>query len=240
MFSLLSYRAIIFDLDGTLRHSQPTYNKKFLEIAFSLGLPESSQGRHRAQRWLHFYWAQSAEMLADKEAFGDQADLFWTTHARKKLLAYGCSPEQAEELAPAIYQRMATEYKPQDWVPPDVATTLRSLSEAGMRLAVVSNRNQPCQEELARLGLLDYLEFSLTSGEVNSWKPDPAIFAHALQRLDLQPPQAVYVGDNYYADVVGADRAGLQPILVDPDGLFPEAECPVISTIGDLCSFLWN
>lgn len=206
----------------------------------SLGVPESSQGRHRAQRWLHYYWAQSAEMLADKETYGDQADLFWTTHARKKLLAYGCAPEQAEVLAPAIYQRMAAEYKPQDWVPPDVASTLRSLCEAGLRLAVVSNRNQPCQEELARLGLSNYLEFSLTSGEVNSWKPDPVIFVHALQRLELQPQQAVYVGDNYYADVVGANRAGLQPILIDPDSLFPEAECPVITAIGDLCRFLRN
>jgi putative hydrolase of the HAD superfamily len=133
---------------------------------------------------------------------------------------------------------MSAEYQPQEWVPPDVIDTLRALSEAGLRLAVVSNRNQPCKDELARLGLLEYLEFSLTSGEVSSWKPDPTIFKFALQRMELQPQAAVYVGDNYYADVVGANRAGLQPILIDPDGLFPEAECPVISTIGDLCGFL--
>lgn len=238
MLSLRRYRAVIFDLDGTLRHSQPTYNQKFIEIAANLGLVESSQGRFQSQRWLHYYWAQSAEMLADRESFSNQPDLFWTTHARKKLIAYGCASQRAEELAPLIYQRMAEEYKPQDWVPPDVTGTLHSLLEAGIRLAVVSNRNQPCQEELARLGLLDYLEFSLTSGEVSSWKPDPAIFAYALQRMQLKPDEAVYVGDNYYADVVGANRAGLQPILIDPQGLFPEANCPVISNIGDLCGFL--
>jgi putative hydrolase of the HAD superfamily len=85
---------------------------------------------------------------------------------------------------------------------------------------------------------LGYLEFALTSGEVNSWKPDTKIFEHALQHLDLQPEDALYVGDNFYADVIGARRAGIHPVLIDPDGIFPEADCPVIAAIGDLRGFL--
>jgi predicted HAD superfamily phosphohydrolase YqeG len=42
------------------------------------------------------------------------------------------------------------------------------------------------------------------------------------------------VGDNYFADVVGARNAGIQPILIDPVNLFPEADCVVIDTISDL------
>jgi HAD superfamily hydrolase (TIGR01549 family) len=231
-------QAVLFDFDGTLRHSRPSYTQVFVEIAASLGVPESSEGRIRSQRWLHFYWAQSPEMLADRDSYENQPDRFWTNHARYWLLAYGCPREMAAELAPVIYQRLAEEFKPQDWVAPDVTETLDCLLEAGYRLAVVSNRNQPCQEDLARLGLADYLEFSLTSGEVNSWKPDTKIFEHALQRLDLQPENALHVGDNYYADVVGAWSTGIQPVLIDPEDIFPDVDCPVIASIGDLCGYL--
>ena len=71
-------------------------------------------------------------------------------------------------------------------------------------------------------------------GWVSAWKPDPGLFAHALERLEIAPEQAIYVGDNYYADVIGARRAGLGPVLYDPDQVFPDADCPVIRSIGEL------
>jgi FMN phosphatase YigB (HAD superfamily) len=42
------------------------------------------------------------------------------------------------------------------------------------------------------------------------------------------------VGDNYYADVIGAQRAGLPAVLVDAEDIFPEADCSVINEIGQL------
>jgi putative hydrolase of the HAD superfamily len=63
---------------------------------------------------------------------------------------------------------------------------------------------------------------------------------HACQRVDVKPSQAMYVGDNYFADVVGSRRAGLQPVLYDPRGIFPEAECPVIASFEQLPSVLEN
>jgi FMN phosphatase YigB (HAD superfamily) len=44
------------------------------------------------------------------------------------------------------------------------------------------------------------------------------------------------VGDNYFADVVGARRAGLTPVLFDPDEIFPEADCIVIKSFDELNS----
>lgn len=228
-------QAILFDLDGTLRHNRPSYSQFFIEIAAGLGVPESSEGRVKSQRWLHYYWAQSEQMLSDRDRYEDQPELFWINHASLWLEAYGCPVDVAASLAPAISSRMTDEFKPQEWVAPDVPETLECLQGAGYRLAVVSNRDQACGEELERLGLSEFLEFALTSGEVSSWKPDPRIFAYALRRLGMQPGDAVYIGDNYYADVIGAKRAGIRPVLLDPDGIFPEADCEVITAIGDLC-----
>ena len=52
--------------------------------------------------------------------------------------------------------------------------------------------------------------------------------------MEIEPGQAVYVGDNYFADVIGAQRAGIGAVLIDPQDLFPEADCPVIQKISEL------
>jgi putative hydrolase of the HAD superfamily len=122
----------------------------------------------------------------------------------------------------------------EDYVLPETVETLQTLQEAGFRLAVVSNRTQPFQEMVDELGLASYFEFALAAGEVNSYKPDVKIFQHALQRVDGCPACTLYVGDNYYADVLGAQRAGLRPVLLDPEGIFPEARCPVINSLQEL------
>jgi len=233
LLSRNSITTILFDLDGTLRHSRPSFTETFISFAVQLGAPDSEDHRRRATRWLHYYWAQSSDLLADRQIYQDEG-IFWTNHARLFLINLGCLPEQADKLAPELYHHYINEFQPEDWVPPDVPETLQRLISAGYTLGVASNRSQSYQEQLETLGLDSYFECTIAAGEVNSWKPDPVIFQHALQELGAEPGKTLYVGDNYYADVIGAQRAGLQPVLIDPDGLFPEAVCPVIHTLGDL------
>jgi FMN phosphatase YigB (HAD superfamily) len=73
---------------------------------------------------------------------------------------------------------------------------------------------------------------------VNSYKPEPGLFEHAVKLANVTAREAVYVGDNYFADVVGARRAGLTPVLVDPRGVFPEADCITIKTFDELGAIL--
>jgi FMN phosphatase YigB (HAD superfamily) len=58
-----------------------------------------------------------------------------------------------------------------------------------------------------------------------------------LDQLDTTPDQAIYVGDNFYADAVGAQFAGLIAILADPNQIFPNAGCRRIADISELLSF---
>ena len=239
LLSSNNIQAIIFDLDGTLRHSRPSANDALLGYAIHLGMEDQLERRLQAARWAHYYWAQSPDLIADKGAFPDEAQ-FWENYCRLNLLAYGCPAEQARELAPKLFSFMRDEYKPNDWVPPDVPGTLENLITAGYRLAMLSNRSKPYQEELESLGLAGYFEFALAAGEINIWKPAPGIFHHALRLMKTQPEETLYIGDNYYADIVGARDVGLHPILIDPLGIFPEAECNVIQNVGDLCHILAN
>jgi HAD superfamily hydrolase (TIGR01662 family) len=231
-------RGILFDLDGTLRHSRPSFIEAFIDFAVGLGLADSLENRKRANRWLYQYWADSAEMLRDRKSYGVRDDLFWTNHARLGLMAFGCPPKLAESLAPQLYSLMEEAYQPEDWIPSDVPETLNILKEAGFSLGVASNRTRPYVELLESLGLEAYFEFALAAGEVNIWKPKPGIFLHALERLGTSVKETLYVGDNYYADVLGARGVGLKAILIDPGNIFPKADCPVIQTLGELPELL--
>lgn len=229
---------VLFDLDGTLRHSVPTFHEAYLGFAFQLGARDSKQNRRNAYRWLHYYWAQSPELLHDLEQYVGLDEAFWNNHARQYLLALGCPPQQAEELAPRLSQSMEAGYQPDDMLAEGVIELLSTLKDAGFRLGVVSNRTHPYEEQLANLGLLPFFEIALAAGSVNAWKPDPAIFQHALELMQAKPEQAVYVGDNYFADVIGARRAGMASILIDPEELFPEADCPVIAQVSEVVEVL--
>jgi FMN phosphatase YigB (HAD superfamily) len=231
-------KAIFFDLDGTLRHSVPSGANVFTDYVMSLGLHVNDEARLRAMRWEHLYWANSVDLRDDLLAHSGETEKFWIEYSRRRLIALGASPQWALEIAPKTSMHMGEFYKPKSVVPEDVRRTLPQLKQAGYILGVISNRDKPFHDLLTDHGIGEFFDFSLAAGEVNVFKPDPGVFEHGLQRVKLSAKEAVYVGDNYYADVVGSRRAGLQPVLYDPLGIFPEPDCPTIRSFDELNSII--
>lgn len=236
--SLERVDTILFDLDGTLRHNRPSFVQAFYDYAVSLGVPDGVERRRKAARWAHYYWAQSAELEQDSKQFDFDEEPYWVHYAHRSLIAFDCTADCASDLAPEVQRYMRHEHNSEDYVPDDVPKTLRRLKNANYRLGLLSNRSRPCQEYLEEIGLAEFFELALVAGEVNSWKPDPEIFNQAILRLEAKPERTIYIGDNYYADIVGAKNAALIPLLIDPDDVFPDADCLVVKSIGDLPQLL--
>lgn len=97
---------------------------------------------------------------------------------------------------------------------PDARSVLATL-RLNRTLALVSNFEHPPHVYLllAKLGLVGLFDAVVVSGDVGVEKPDPRIFAIALERVGLEPREVIYVGDTA-DDVQGALAAGLCPILV--------------------------
>jgi len=231
-------KAVFFDLDGTLRHSIPSGGDVFTDFVVMLGFHVSEEDRLRALRWEHLYWANSADLREDLIAHSGETENFWIEYSRRRLTALGASPRQSTELAPKVSAHMGEVYKPESVVPEDARDALRQLQNAGYVMAVISNRDKPFDETLESHSLSGFFAFSLAGGEVDAYKPDPGIFVHALRRANVTAGEAVYVGDNYFADVIGSRRAGLRPVLYDPLGIFPDADCATIRSFDQLISLL--
>jgi putative hydrolase of the HAD superfamily len=118
-------------------------------------------------------------------------------------------------------------------VPPEVPAALERL-RGRVRMAVVSNANGTVRAKLERVGLARYFELIVDSHEEGIEKPDPRIFAVALERMGVRPSEAAYVGDLYHVDVVGAAAAGLAAFLLDPFDLYGSAPVPRIRSLAEL------
>lgn len=231
-------KAVLFDLDGTLRLNLPSSGEVFAECTKNLGIEFSEENRTRGERWEHFYFANSLEIKADLKKFKDDQKGFWVNFTQRQLVALGLHKKEALDLAPRLSDCMGANFKPKGYLPDGTHDLLNHLRERGIVLGVVSNRDDPFHDELELLGVKDYFGFSLAGGEVQSFKPDARIFERALELAGTSAHETMYVGDNYFADVVGSHRAGLVPVLFDPNLLFPEAECAIIRSFDELRSLL--
>lgn len=118
------------------------------------------------------------------------------------------------------------------------AETLDELRRRGYRLGVISNADGRVEGLLEAVGLRPHFELVVDSGVVGVEKPDPRIFHLALEQMGVAPAEAVYVGDIYEIDMVGARRAGMRPILIDPLWKWDDKDCERIRGIHDLLDVL--
>lgn len=102
---------------------------------------------------------------------------------------------------------------------------LRALAATGVALAIVSNSDGTLEARLRNEGICQVgpgagvpMSIVIDSGVVGVAKPDPAIFAIALEACGVAPDRALHVGDTVGADVDGALAAGVRPVHLDPYG----------------------
>jgi putative hydrolase of the HAD superfamily len=104
------------------------------------------------------------------------------------------------------------------------ARVLLSVLHPRVRIGIVSNNLLDEQrEKVRRCGFEPFVDALIVSEEVGVSKPHPAIFGHALHRLECAPGDAVMIGDSWTADVEGARAAGIRAIWFNrSDGTPPD------------------
>jgi HAD superfamily hydrolase (TIGR01509 family) len=115
---------------------------------------------------------------------------------------------------------------------PDVVPFLESVRELGVRTAFVSNCAENTRPLLDRLGLSVLVDELVLSCEVRAVKPDPAIFAVAVERLDVRAEESLFV-DDQAAFCVAAEAAGIRAVRIDRTG-----GTGAVSTLDGLLAYL--
>lgn len=101
---------------------------------------------------------------------------------------------------------------------PDTVPTLQALRRRGVLLAVISNLATPYKLPFFRLGLDALVNAVIFSCDIGVAKPDPEIYRAALAELNVDPNNALMVGDSQQSDVDGPMACGIRGFLLDRDG----------------------
>jgi HAD superfamily hydrolase (TIGR01509 family) len=233
-------RFVLFDVGNTLLHLDYAF---LAEVLAERGHPREPLAIRRAE-----YAAKAAVdrfLLPARPPDGGPEALVWSvpdggrpSYFATILHALGIPAGEVTALLATLHAHHERENL---WrvLEPDALAVLDAMRARGFTLAAVSNADGRVEADLARAGLGPRLATVVDSHVVGLEKPDPAIFALALARLEAAPEAALYVGDVFAIDVVGAQRAGLDAVLMDPLGEYPgPVHCPRIARLADLLGLL--
>ena len=118
----------------------------------------------------------------------------------------------------------------------DTIDTLEYLKEKGYLIAIISNSPPSSRDQLADLGIRQYVDEAVFSFEVGSKKPEKEIFTALLNKLHIEPQDALMIGDSIKNDINGANACDIDALLLDRNTtiIFD----PKIITLRELRNFL--
>ena len=129
---------------------------------------------------------------------------------RSSLEACGAWSQTAYEAI--LHQRLASREICLERLHPQILPMLDALKKSGAQTGLITN----CQSEevsaIRRSVLWPYFDASIMSFEVGLMKPDPAIFRCCMERLGVNPPECLYVGDGGSRELEAASDLGMRPL----------------------------
>jgi putative hydrolase of the HAD superfamily len=228
--------AIFFDLDDTLwdfkQSSQISLDMVFRRYLLSKGVDRDE--------WLRWYAMANGDLWTSY-----QAGLHTATEVKE--LRFGGSfarvgvylPQHAISEVSAYY---LSQIVTNTCLYPGVKDALSILSKR-YDLGIISNGMAVSRDRLDTHGIGQYFRHIVTAADAGAPKPSAAIFTYALDKANISPHKAAYVGDDYHSDVLGSKRAGMISVWYNPSGNAGDSENPadyVIRSFSDLTEMFVN
>ncbi len=216
----MDIRALLFDVNGTLIDIETDEGLEEIYRAIGHFLTYQGISLHRWEvRDLYFQILQQQRAGSAEEFAEWNALEVWREFLRNTASDYTRSlPSEKQEQLPLflaeLYRGIA---RKRLRLYPQVQETLDQL-RSHYRLAVVSDAQRMYAiPELRAVGLLNYFNPIIISGDYGYRKPDPRLFQKALDALQVRPEQALFLGNDLYHDIFGAQQVGMKAIFLSSD-----------------------
>ncbi|RLQ93181.1 HAD family hydrolase [Falsibacillus albus] len=189
------FKAILFDLDGTL-HDRHATIKSFIS------------DQHRR---LLIHTELDEKTYLDTFIRLENNGYVWKDQVYKQLTEEFSLSAPWEQLLNDYVERSPSHAQSFEGILP----MLKQLKQH-YKLGLITNGKSKVQKGcLEILGLTEFFHCTVISEEVNVKKPEPEIFYHALNLLNIEPHQAIYVGDHPANDIQAAHEIGMKTIWID-------------------------
>ncbi len=139
------------------------------------------------------------------------------------LGASGLDRSRAKPVAERYWSEQSSRFKLFE----DSLPTLDCLRAAGFRMGLISNGPRDMQrDKIRRFDLATHFDVIVIEGEFGHGKPHPNVFRHAMQSVGCMPEESWHIGDNLYADVGGAQGAGVHAAWIHRDRMEMKEDSP--------------
>jgi FMN phosphatase YigB (HAD superfamily) len=225
-----TYSAIVFDCADTLLRMDPSRADIFRDTAAMAGIVLPLEDVERAYDMVDFAIKMRSSKLRTSQA---KLEFYHSINAAL------CNALGIQQSLSTLQPLLLAEFRRRrHWRPfADVDGALRQLA-AEVPLYVLANWDSELPTVLRNTVLDGFFRDVVSSEMLGAEKPDAACFEAFLARVSIDPSRAVYVGNEYLADVVGARGAGLPPVLLDRAGRMRSADCRRISSLAELANVL--
>lgn len=218
-------RAVLFDLGGTLvRTGDPAETHRRILETHGLKFPYAEVAQaHKKNKEEH----DAREMAKRPREYW----IKWNLRLLKQLGVQGNKAFLAKRIDEVWNDYFHVELYQ------DVMETLDRLKDKQIKLGIVTNGlEREVQEILDKFGLTGYFDAIVGVDVCGKAKPDTAIFLYAVEKLNVRPEEAIFIGDSFQYDYEGARRAGLKPLLLSREGT-PPAKAQTINSLSETLKF---
>ncbi|KAM8934353.1 haloacid dehalogenase-like hydrolase domain-containing protein 3 [Pelodytes ibericus] len=207
----MSLKYLTWDIKDTLLRLRLPVGHQYHAEAKKHGLRISPDSLERSFR--QAYRAQSRLFPNYGLTQGMTSQQWWLDVVSQTFRLSGVRDEQfIHPVAEKLYQDFST---CSNWeVLPGARETLINCRNLGLRMAVISNFDRRLEKILVQCGLDAHFEFVLTAESAGVAKPDSRIFQKALQLAQVEPYEAVHIGDDYMNDYQAARGVGMHSFLI--------------------------
>jgi FMN phosphatase YigB (HAD superfamily) len=222
---------VFFDVDDTLIEWKQDWQAAFMETARGAGVEVSAAQVTEA---LNAVFHSDYEDCLRRHAASGDLTAFWIDYDGRILAHLGVTddlPRRAAHVVGMFQRPGAVELYP------EVREVLQELVGAGALLGIVTERPL-AGPDLTRLGVAQHFSPVIDAFGTESTKRHPLMFDLAAEAAARAGRVAWHVGDSYRADVLGARRAGIRPILLDRHARHPEPDCACIDDLRQLADVL--
>src|SRR6266566_4729824 len=216
----MDIRALLFDVNGTLIDIETDEDLEEIYRAIGHFLTYQGISLHRWEvRDLYFQIVQQQRAgSGEKFAEWDAVEV-WREFLRNKASDYTRSlPSAKQEQLPLFLAELHRGIaRNRLRLYPQVRETLDQLRPHYCMAVVSDAQSAYAVAELNAVGLLNYFNPIIVSGDYGYRKPDPRLFQKALDALQVRPEQALFLGNDLYHDISGAQQVGMKAIFLSSD-----------------------
>jgi len=216
----MDIRAVAFDVNGTLVRilTQDGMEQIFRSIAHFLTYQGIDLRRHQV-RDLYFQIMKEQQQASPEEYPEFDAVAIWRSIIEAHLTDFtrALPPEELEQTPLVLAQMYRGISRCRLHLYPHVREVLDVLREHYPLAVVTDAQSAYARGELHKVGLLDYFDPIVVSGDHGYRKPDRRLFQFALDGLGVAAEHTLYVGNDMHRDIFGAREVGMTTVMFESD-----------------------